>query len=163
MITEASTEVEKVKRDSGLKDSDFTINSLFLNFHNANISSFDKRESNFPEELTLPLQLAIENYFNLFLKKEDNPYILSYGINRRDVESTETAMFQPSSLEFSTSFSNRLDARISIKAKYSGFKFLMMLDGKEPERNQNTGILPNNLFELKEDTSNTVNGVFAIN
>lgn len=162
MIMEAKTEMENVIRESGLSDHDFTIESLFLNFENANITTFDKNKSTFPSELTLPLQVAIQNYFNLMLAGSNNTYILGYGVSRKNIAPSEKAMFQPTSLNFSTSYSTRQDKVNPVKGQFSSFNFLMMVNNRVPVYNQNTGVLPASLIELGKDTSSTTDGVFAI-
>ncbi|WP_339869631.1 hypothetical protein [uncultured Algoriphagus sp.] len=161
MVMEADDEMELVLRASGLSEEDFRIESLFLNFENANISTFDKGRSKFPEEATLPLQIAIESYFNLILSGSENPYILGYGVTRPAVKSDQ-AMFQPTSLAYSTSFSSKTVSNHPVKSQFSAFNFMMMLHGRSPEKDQNTGVLPASLIEFGKDTSSTTDGVFAI-
>lgn len=162
MVLKAQEEMDKVIRESGLSDDDFTIESLFLNFENANIISFDPGRSNFPEEAALPLQVSIKNYFDQTLKGSDNPYVLGYGVSRRKISSSEKAMFQPTSLNFSTSYSAHLDPDTPVPGEFSAFNFLMMLNNRVPPYDQNTGVLPHSLIESGKDTSSTMDGVFAI-
>ena len=161
MVMEADDEMNSILRESGLSEEDFRIESLFLNFENANISTFDKGRSKFPEEATLPLQIAIESYFNLMLSETGNPFVLGYGVTRPAIKS-EKAMFQPTSLEFSTSFSSKMDSKNPINSQFNAFNFMMMLHGRNPSKDQSTGILPGSLIELGKDTSSTTDGVFAI-
>lgn len=158
MLLEAGESTKKVIRDSGLSDSDFTIEGLFLNFENANISDFDKNKSAFPEEAALEFQIAIENYFKITLKDSENPYVLGYGVSRRKIKASEKAMFQPTALSFSTSYSNHLKK----PGIFSAFNFLMMLNDTKLPTNPRSGILPQSLIELEKDISSTVDGVFAI-
>ncbi|UZD23459.1 hypothetical protein PBT90_08670 [Algoriphagus halophytocola] len=161
MIMEADNEMSNLIRNSGISEADFRIESLFLNFENANISTFDKDRSRFPENSTLPLQIAIESYFNLMLAGSENPYVLGYGVTRPEIKSTK-AMFQPTSLEYSTSFSSKTDPKTPLPGQFSAFNFMMMLDGDSPEKSQSTGVLPSSLIELGKDTTATTDGVFAI-
>lgn len=162
MLLDARNEMETVIRDSGLSDEDFTIESLFLNFENANIISFDPGSSKFPQEAALPLQVAVKNYFDQILKGSDNPYVLGYGVSRQRISSSETAMFQPTSLNFSTSYSSKQFEEKPIPGEFSAFNFMMMLNNNVPAYDQNTGVLPNSLIELGVDISSSTDGVFAI-
>lgn len=162
MVLKAQEEMDLVIRESGLSDDDFTIESLFLNFENANITSFDPGRSKFPEEAALPLQVSVKNYFDQTLKGSDNPYVLGYGVSRRRISSSEKAMFQPTSLNFSTSYSSHQDSETPSPGEFSAFNFLMMLNNNMPPYDQNTGVLPASLIELGKDTSSTMDGVFAI-
>jgi hypothetical protein len=162
MLLEAGKEMEIVIRDSGLSDDDFTIESLFLNFENANIISFDPGSSKFPKEAALPLQVAVKNYFDQILTGSDNPYVLGYGVSRRKISSSEKAMFQPTSLNFSTSYSSRQFDVNPIPGEFSAFNFLMMLNNNVPPYDQNTGVLPQSLIELGVDLGASTDGVFAI-
>lgn len=161
MVMEADDEIDLILRESGLSEEDFRIESLFLNLENANISTFDKGRSKFPEDATLPLQIAIESYFNLMLTESENPYVLGYGVTRPPIKS-EQAMFQPTSLAYSTSFSSKTVSDHPVKAQFSAFNFMMMLHGNSPMKDQNTGVLPTSLIELGKDTSSTTDGVFAL-
>lgn len=162
MVLKAQEEMDTVIRESGLSDDDFTIESLFLNFENANIISFHPGRSKFPKEASLPLQVSVQNYFDLTLKGSDNPYVLGYGVSRRKISSSEKAMFQPTSLNFSTSYSSQLDPETPVPGEFSAFNFLMMLNNRVPPYDQNTGVLPHSLIESGKDTSSTMDGVFAI-
>lgn len=162
MVLKAQEEMDTVIRESGLSDDDFTIESLFLNFENANIISFDPGKSKFPAEAALPLQVSVKNYFDQTLKGSNNPYVLGYGVSRRNISSSEPAMFQPTSLNFSTSYSSYLDPDTPVPGEFSAFNFLMMLNNRVPPYDQNTGVLPHSLIESGKDTSSTMDGVFAI-
>ncbi|WP_297337540.1 hypothetical protein [Algoriphagus sp.] len=161
MLLHADDHLNEIIRESGLQESDFRIESLFLNFQNANISNFDKSRSQFPAETTLPLQVAIESYFNRMLQSSDSPYVLGYGITRPEIKS-EKALFQPTSLDFSTSFSQKKIATNQVDGQFSAFNFMMMLQGRSPEKDARVGILPNSLIELGKDTTATIDGVFAM-
>lgn len=158
MILDAGEQVTKIIRESGLTEQDFTIESLFLNFGDANISTFDRAKSAFPAEATSALQIAVENYFNLMLRDSENPYVLGYGVRRKKIKASEKAMFQPSSLGFTTSYSNHQGE----KGQFSGLNFLMMLNDTTPPTDPNAGILPQSLIEFSQDTTSTTDGVFAL-
>ncbi len=162
MIMEADDEMAVLLKESGLSEEDFTIESLFLNFERADISTFDKSRSKFPEQVALPLQVAVQNYFNLVVAGSDNPFVLGYGVTRRRITSQEDAMFQPTSTHFSATYSSRQSKEVPVKGQFSAFNFLMMLANAQPPYDQNTGILPQSLIELEQDTSSTTDGVFAI-
>ncbi|MGG8497548.1 hypothetical protein ACQY1Q_14140 [Tenacibaculum sp. TC6] len=158
MILDAGEKVSEIIRNSGLTEQDFTIESLFLNFENANISTFDKARSTLPQQAAEAFQIAVENYFNLTLKNSDNPYVLGYGVHRKKIKETEKAMFQPSSLGFSTSYSSHQKKQ----GMFSGLNFLMMLNDTKPPNSSTSGILPQSLLELEKDLTSTIDGVFAI-
>lgn len=158
MILDAGEQVTEIIRNSGLSDQDFTIESLFLNFENANISTFDRSKSDFPKGAETALQIAVENYFNLIIRDSENPYVLGYGVRRKKIKSSEKAMFQPSSLGFTTSYSNHQGK----SGQYSGLNFLMMLNDTKPPSDPNAGILPQSLIEFGKDTTSTTDGVFAL-
>ncbi|WP_430412387.1 hypothetical protein [Kordia sp.] len=158
MILDAGDEAKKIIRESGLTDQDFTIESLFLNFQDANISTFDKSNSTFPKVASLAFEVAIENYFNVILQEEEHSYILGYSVQRKKIKASEKAMFQPTSLAFSTSYSNHQKK----PGQFSAFNFLMMLNDTKPPTNTTAGILPKSLIELGKDTSSTTDGVFAL-
>ncbi|AXG70240.1 hypothetical protein KORDIASMS9_02479 [Kordia sp. SMS9] len=158
MILDAGESAKTIIRESGLSDDDFTIHSLFLNFENANISSFDTSKSILPKNSSVEFQNAITNYFNMTISGSDNPYVLGYGIQRKKIKATEKAMFQPTALAFSTSYSNK-DKR---PGDFSALNFLMMLNDTKPPTNAIAGILPKSLIELGIDTGSTTDGVFSI-
>lgn len=158
MLKEASNSAQEVIRKSGLSDEDFTINSLFLNFSNANIANFDTTNSKLPKDSSEAFQNAISNYFNMTISGSDNPYVLGYGIHRKKIKASEKAMFQPTSLNFSTSYSNK-DKNTGV---FSAFNFLMMLNDTKPPTSTTAGILPKSLIELGKDVSSATDGVFAI-
>ena len=161
MLMDADEEMNLILRQGGLSESDFRIESLFLNIENANISTFNKSRSIFPDSATLPLQIAIESYFNQVMRGSENPYVLGYGVTRPKINN-EKALFQPTSLEYSTSFSSKLDSKQPVKGQFSALNFLMMLNGNEPVKNQKTGIIPASLIELGKDMTSTTDGVFVI-
>lgn len=158
MVLDASESAKQVIRESGLSDDDFTIQSLFLNFENANISNFDKSKSKLPTGSSEAFQNAISNYFNITVAGSDNPYVLGYGINRKKIKASEKAMFQPTSLGFSTSYSNKNKK----PGDFSAFNFLMMLNDTKPPTTTTAGILPKSLIELGKDVSSATDGVFTI-
>ena len=158
MILDAGESAKKIIRESGLSDEDFTIQSLFLQFENANISSFDKSKSKLPNGSDEAFQNAVANYFNMTIAGSDNPYVLGYGIQRKKMKATEKAMFQPTSLAFSTSYSTK-DKQPGV---FSALNFLMMLNDTKPPSTTTAGILPQSLIELGKDISSSTDGVFSI-
>jgi hypothetical protein len=158
MILDAGDQVGQVIRDSGLTEQDFTIESLFLNFQNANISTYDQNKSKLPEGATVAFKVAIENYFNVILHQEEHPYVLGYAIQRKKIKASEKAMFQPTSLNFSTSYSNHQQKQ----GVFSALNFLMVLNDTKSPTTTTAGILPKSLIELGKDVSSTTDGAFAI-
>ena len=158
LILDAGESAKKIIRESGLSDEDFTIQSLFLQFENANISSFDRSKSKLPTGSDEAFQNAIENYFNMTIAGSDNPYVLGYGIQRKKIKATEKAMFQPTSLAFSTSYSTKNKQ----PGVFSALNFLMMLNDTKPPSSTTAGILPQSLIELGKDISSSTDGVFSI-
>jgi hypothetical protein len=158
MILNSGDEVTKIIKESGLSEQDFTIESLFLNFQNANIATYNQQKSNLPDAATVAFKVAIENYFNVILHEEEHPYVLGYAIQRKKIKASEKAMFQPTSLDFSTSYSNYQQKQ----GVFSALNFLMMLNDTKPPTTTTAGILPKSLIELGKDTSSTTDGVFSI-
>lgn len=162
MLLQAQNEMNSVIRESGLKDNDFTIESLFLNFRNAKINQFDVAQSKFPKTLEVPLTAAMSNYFNVFLPDSDNPYVLGYGVSRTKVSSKEKAMFQPTSVAYSTSYSSRQSTSRPVPGQFSAFNFLMMANNAKPPTSQTTGVLAHSLIESGKAQQSPAHGVFAI-
>lgn len=158
MVLDAGESAAQIIRESGLSDDDFTIQSLFLNFENVNISNFDKSKSSLPGGSSEAFQNAIANYFNMTISGSDNPYVLGYGIQRKKIKASEKAMFQPTSLGFSTSYSNKNKK----PGDYSALNFLMMLNDTKPPTTTTAGTLPKSLIELGKDVSSATDGVFSI-
>lgn len=148
-------ETEKTLRDKGINDNDFTIQALFLDFENANITNYEKRSSKLPDAAmdNTSLQTAMENYFKK-LAKSDNPYVLGYTISKKEVEEGERALFYPTGAAYSTSYSNEQRA--------SSFNFLMLLNNHPFSKGNDSGVLPVSLMEHAQDKTATVNGVFGV-
>ncbi|GAB5526995.1 MAG: hypothetical protein Roseis2KO_48670 [Roseivirga sp.] len=161
MLLQAQNEMNAVIRDSGLKDKDFRIESLFLNFSNAKVNQFDVTRSKFPKEVEVPLTAAMNNYFNLFLPASDNPYILGYGVSRTKVGSREKAMFEPTAVGFSTSFSSRQSGS-RIPGQFSAVNFLMMANDNKAPTHQTAGVLAHSLIETGKAQQTPVSGIFAL-
>lgn len=162
MVLEAGTAMDQVIKENHLSEKDFTIESLFLDFENANIARFDKDRSQLPAELAEPAAEAVKHYFTSYLQSSDRKFILGYGVSRRDIKTDGEAMFQPTAVGFSTSYSAKQDPEKVIPGKYSGFNFLMMLNNNKPPTGDKSGVLPSSLIELKKDSTSTINGVFGI-
>ncbi len=161
MLLQAQNEMNTVIRESGLNDKDFTIESLFLNFRNAKVNQFDVTRSKFPKEIETPLVAAMNNYFNLFLPDSENPYVLGYGVSRTKISSRERAMFQPTAVSFSTSFSSRQSAS-RVPGQFSAVNFLMMANGAKPPTNQTAGVLAHSLIEIGKAQQTPASGIFAL-
>ena len=146
-------QIQQTIAEYSLSASDFSIESLFMDFENAKISNFDKMNSKFPEEASSPLQILIEDYFNLVVSKEDNPYILGYALSVKGSDS-DKSVFQPSALRFSTSASD--------KEGYSAFNYLTMVHGDNFPAGADVGIMPHNLLDNTISDIDTVDGVAFI-
>ncbi len=155
-IDPTGKEKEITLRDKGINDNDFTIQALFLDFENANIASYDEQNSSLPDDMNInaSLQVALANYFR-GIKGEDNQYILGYGINKNEVKEGEKALFYPSGVAYSTSFSREKRASI--------FNFLMLLNNHPFPSGGDAGVLPTSLLEYSQDKTPTINGVFGLN
>jgi hypothetical protein len=120
MITEHSKDaLENVIAQSGLDQKYFRIESLFLDFENANYADYDAKNSYIPIDNTQlsAFQNLLSNYFKT-LKGTDNPYILGYAVKVKDVPYQEEAMFQPTALKYSTTYNEDPDL--------AAFNFLMV-------------------------------------
>ena len=146
-------QIQKTINSSALADSNFSIESLFLYFENAQISNFDKSASQFPKEASTPLQILIEDYFNLVVCEQNNPYILGYALSFKGGDS-DLSVFQPSALRFSTSWSDR--------EGYSAFNYLTMLHGNNFPSGADVGIIPYNLLDNTISNIDTVDGAVCI-
>ena len=154
-ISEDGKETEKTLRDKGINDSDFTIESLFLDFENANIASYDSERSVLPKEAenNALLQSAMVNYFKN-LADSDNPYVLGYGIQKNEVKEEEEGLFYPTGVAYSTSYSS--------VERASTFNFLMLLDNHAFPSGNDSGVLPTSMMEYAQDKTSTINGVFGL-
>lgn len=135
-----------------ISDDIFRIESLFLDFQNANLAQYDKSRSVILTDSTM-LQIALTNYFGKIISRTDNPYILGYSIQRK--VATRDALLQPTTATYSTSFST--------EERSTAFNFLMQVDQHELPKDQRRGVLPKSLIEDALDKSPTVNGVMGIN
>lgn len=152
-ITEESkAHFEQICKDIGLPQELFTMESLFLDFENANYADYNQSESRFPSSIIdlTDFQNLLSNYFKTLIKM-DNPYILGYGIKLKKIKGQEKALFQPTALKYSTSY----DDNAALRA----FNFLMMADGRDFPADQDVGVLPKSL--ISKD-SPEVDGVLGI-
>jgi len=147
---------EKVLREEGINDDDFTIESMLLNFERADIASYTESKSSLPSNIKSKtnLQIAVVNYFKS-LSNTDNPYVLGYAIKKKEVKETEKALLYPTSSTFST---NK-----SIVQRASSFNFLMQTNNHPSPKNETAGIIPFPLIEKAIDKTVTINGTFGIN
>lgn len=146
-----NTEQDKLVLND-ISDDIFRIESLFLDFQNANIAQYDKSRSVILTDSTM-LQIALTNYFGKIVSRADNPYILGYSIQRKAV--TRDALLQPTTATYSTSFST--------EERSNAFNFLMQVNQHPLPTDQRRGVLPKSLIEDALDKSPTVNGVMGIN
>jgi hypothetical protein len=152
LTAEGKDQADKVIRESGLTESDFRIEALFLDFQNADIINFDATTSRFPADATTAIQITVANYFKLVVAGASNPFVLGYALNVKPVTGQE-ALFQPTSARFSTSYSTQ--------AGCSAVNFLMMGGGRAFPAGQNVGVLPQSLLE-GAGLGSTGDGVFGI-
>jgi hypothetical protein len=147
---ESESSFKKNSNDSGLSQDLFSIESLFLDFENANYTEYDKSKSNIPTDIqeVAIFQNLLSNYFTT-LTKTDNPYILGYGMKLKTIQ--EHAQFNPSALRYSTSYNDAPSLR--------AFNFLMMIDGNNFPDGEDVGVLPNSLITTEDMTES---GVLAI-
>jgi hypothetical protein len=149
--------------EKGISNDDFTIESLFLDFENANISQYDKSHSQLTDDLEIngSLQVALQNFFN-HVKSEENPYILGYGISKKKIPTeAEKPILYPTGVKYSTSYSSQKDEKKRDRA--SAFNFLMLLNNHPFPSTQDAGVLPHSIIEYAQDKTATVNAVFGIN
>jgi hypothetical protein len=151
LTPEAQGQAAVVIRDSGLTDADFSIESLFLDFENANIANFDAPASKFPAGADTAIQVTAQDYFKLVVAGSANPFVLGYTLKVQGVH--PTALFQPTATRFSTSY--------SAQPGCSAFNFLMMTGGRDFPGGQQVGVLPASLLEGAALTAGQ-DGVFAI-
>lgn len=152
LTPEGQNQADEVIRNSGLTESDFSIEALFLDFENANIADFNANTSHFPKDATTAIQNTVVDYFKLVVAGESNPFVLGYALNVKQITSHE-ALFQPTSARFSTSYSTQ--------AGCSAVNFLMMGGGRDFPAGQNVGVLPQSLLE-GAGLGSTGDGVFGI-
>ena len=149
-------EIERVLREEGINDNDFTVEAMLLNFERADIASYVENKSKLPDNVKSKtnLQIAVVNYFKS-LSKTENPYVLGYAIEKRKVKETEKALLYPTSSTFST---NK-----SIVPRASSFNFLLQTNNNKRPENETAGIIPFPLIEKTVDKTTTINGTFGVN
>ncbi|UTA68749.1 hypothetical protein [Emticicia sp. 21SJ11W-3] len=137
----------------GITDDVFTIEALFMDFQNANISDYDEQRSNeINKGGSAWLQLIMNNYFKS-LKTEENPYILGYKLIPK--KTLTDSLFKPTGITYSTTNSSIGGCK--------SFNFMMQIDNHAFPAELTRGSLPKSLIENRADASReTVNGVFAI-
>lgn len=148
--------VSEASQSSGINASEFTIQSLFLDFDNSNIVNYNSKASNLKplEEAKIPITLSVlqpaiaDHFKNLAGTK--NPYILGYAVKTPFVQNTN-ALFKPTDCYVSTSYNE--------KVSLSAFNFLMMIDDNPIKNWQSSGILNQSLIT---STASEVDGAFAI-
>lgn len=153
-ISENGEVTEKTLRDKGINDNDFTVHALFLDF--THLVFYDNSNYNrLPEDKNTiePLKAVLKDYFKK-LGKSDNPYVLGYGISKNKVQEQERALFYPTEVAYSTSYSN--------KKRASTFNFLMLFNNNSHPNSGDAGVLPTSLMEYAQDKTATVSGVFGL-
>ncbi len=146
-------------RAVGLKPEDFAIESLFLDFENANFVADSANTINPNPDLELEpwldFQKQLQLYFKTLLAKEENPYVLGYGVTVPVLEKRNAAVFEPVSLNFSTSFVPAKDKNGNVIKNKNGvvngdplkssLNYLMMIT-RTPETDGTAGVM-NSLLE----------------
>ncbi len=146
-----SIEDRRLLVKEGITDDVFTIEALFMDFQNANISDFDEQRSNaFNQGASEWLQVIMNNYFKN-LKKEENPYILGYKLIAK--RALADSLFKPTGITYSTTNSSVVGCK--------SFNFLMQIDNHPFPAELAGGGIPKSLIENRT-TTDGVNGVFAI-
>lgn len=127
----------------GLQESQFSVETLFLDFENVNYSNYDQTKSVILNDTIIVkiFQNLLSNYFKT-LAKSKNPYILAYGIKLKDIANQPLSLFQPTSLRYSTSYNDN--------PSLCAFNFLMMIGGHNFPADQDVGILPASLLTGQE-------------
>jgi hypothetical protein len=106
--------VEAQLDNTKLEAKDFTIETLFLNFENANFIA-DSAATIYPDgadpmdQRWGEFQNELQRYFKQRLAGSANPWVLGYGVTVPDLEKRADAVFQPASLNLSTSFAQAVD------------------------------------------------------
>lgn len=147
---------KKALRAEGLNDNDFTIESMLLNFQNANVSQYSQQKSTLPEDSTklTNLQIAVTNYFKS-ISNHTNPYVLGYAIEKKKLAEREKAMLYPSGASFSTSASKEKNV--------SAFNFLLLTENHQFPSGPTAGRIDKSLIEHVKDKTATSSGVIGIN
>jgi hypothetical protein len=90
-----------------LRPEDFTVERLFLDFENADFIA-DTARTIIPAGMSdsgwIDFQRLLQLYFTEDLAGSANPYVLGYAVTIPDLEKRDPAVFQPASLDYSTSF-----------------------------------------------------------
>ncbi|MCU0468442.1 MAG: hypothetical protein MUF58_07560 [Arcicella sp.] len=114
----------------------FSIQSLFMDFENSNIASYDPELSHLPlpdgsslsndPELMAEFQMMLQDYF-ISLEGTDNPYILGYSVNAKN-PSQDTANFPiPTFVPTGATFSTLVD-NSQPNGALNALNFLVMTD-----------------------------------
>lgn len=162
LTPESQKQAATIISDTGLGESDFSMESLFLDFENADIANFDSEKSSFPKlssSAIKTLQITILDYFKQVVAKQKHPYVLGYGMSLKTIDKkkdNQKALFLPTSLRFSTSYSKTKGE--------SALNFLMMVGNTDFPSGQTVGVLPKSLLESKsyDNKNSSLDGVFAI-
>ena len=148
---EAENQVKRIVQDSGISAKHFTVESLFLDFENANIADYNDKQSIFNANnvVSSQFQTLMTNYFKPF-KGSANPYILGYNLTLLpELSKIPEPLFQPTYCSFSRSY-NKTE-------KLQALNFLMMTEDRPKPKSQPLGLLNKSLISSEESQ-----GAFAI-
>ena len=143
-----------------LTAADFTIQKLFLDFENVNYVNYSKKYSSLPESLTVEetsllsdFQSMLAAYFKSADAKLENPYVLGYAVSLPELKERPPALFQPMSLDFSTSHNK--------EPKLRALNYLMMFNPVSEKVADDTrrGVLNSLISETRDED---VHGTLAL-
>jgi len=143
----------KIIEGSSIPAKFFTVESLFLDFQNANVAEFDTTKSilkfkDDPDALET-FQSLITGYLRKF-RGSKNPYILGYNLKLLpNLSPISEAIFKPTYCTFSISYHD--------KKELQALNFLMMTENQKKPSEQSAGILDKSLI-----TNQNIHGNFAI-
>lgn len=146
--------VSDARKNTPLEAEDFTAEKLFLNFETATFIA-DSAETQCPPSwseadkgVLRKFKDLLQNYFvgpGSSFKGSEHPYVLGYGVKVPHLAERAAAVFQPTELDFSTSFvpaSGPADAsgHVGSDCKKSSLNYLMTVKNA-PEKNSATGAM----------------------
>jgi len=153
-ITKKANEaVSEIIKGSSIPEKYFTVESLFLDFQNANVTEFDTTKSilKFKDDSDAleTFQSLITGYLRKF-RGSKNPYILGYNLKLLpNLYPISEAIFKPTYCTFSISYDD--------KKELQALNFLMMTENREKPTEQSAGILDKSLI-----IDQNIHGNFAI-
>jgi hypothetical protein len=137
---------KKIKEQEkfGPKAVNFIIESLFLDLENSDYLNYSDKSS-FPENMD-PKEVVrmteFQKLLGVYFKNSKEQYVLGYSITLPDLEQRDDAVFQPLSLDFSSSYSE--------KKGHSALNYLMMIEKMDDETKDDN--LLGRLNSLIDDT-----------